>query len=225
MSSTPEHPSPRSTSSRFAPLLGITAGLCILFALVFSLLPGLLSSSLGSSVFRAPPPFAIELVPSGEMLTKSSLSDNVTVLTFWAHWCRPCRQSLPHIDAVARHFAGDSSVSIIAVNIDWSDGPEPIATFLREAHITAVTLGKPVSTPSQPDILEAFGGAGIPHLVIIDRSGTIGYEHRGFVAVENLEAALIEKIGELRSSEEPAPLNNRSESITQGRSYRGKEGL
>lgn len=99
---------------------------------------------------------------------------------------------------MARHFAGDSSVAIVAVNIDWSDGPEPIELFLREAGITAVPVGRATTTPNQQSILEAFGGSGIPYFVIIDKTGTIRYEHRGFLALENIDTAMIKKIEELR---------------------------
>ena len=179
-------------------MLGIGTGLLLLFIVLVPRLPRILSSTLGSTVFRTPPPFAIELVSEGRTITERSLMGKITVLNFWAHWCGPCRRSLPHINAVAQHYAGDPSVAVVAVAIDWSDGSEPIETFLREGDMSSVPVGKPASSPDQPVILEAFGGTGIPFFVIIDKTGTIRYEHRGFLAVEDIKATIIEKIEELR---------------------------
>lgn len=174
-------------------------------AVLIPFFPRLLRLGLSSSVSRQPPPFTIELTSGGPSLTEASLPGKITVLTFWAHWCRPCRSTLPSINAVAQRYAGDNSVVVVAVSVDWSDGAQPIETFLRGANLTSVTVGKPADTPGQQDILEAFGGAGIPYLVVIDTNGIIRYEHRGFLAGEDLDDVLVEKIEELRSEDRNSP--------------------
>src|SRR5580765_2092376 len=54
----------------------------------------------------------------GKPVTLSEGKDKqIYVIEFWATWCPPCRQSIPHLTKIARHF-DKSNVTIIGVSID-----------------------------------------------------------------------------------------------------------
>jgi thiol-disulfide isomerase/thioredoxin len=88
----------------------------------------------------------------------------IVVLDFWATWCGPCIQSMPHLNELVAEFK-DQPVEFIAL----SDEPaETISGFLKENPIHAR-----VATDVTQAALKAFGVAGIPTTFIIDRSGVV----------------------------------------------------
>jgi tetratricopeptide (TPR) repeat protein len=65
---------------------------------------------------RMAPPFEITTL-SGEVVSMDDLQGKVVLLDFWATWCEPCREALPHIREVAKKFQGQPLV-IISVSLD-----------------------------------------------------------------------------------------------------------
>jgi cytochrome c biogenesis protein CcmG/thiol:disulfide interchange protein DsbE len=53
----------------------------------------------------APPARLVKI--DGETILTSDLLGNVVILTFWATWCRPCREELPLLSRYAEQHARD----------------------------------------------------------------------------------------------------------------------
>jgi thiol-disulfide isomerase/thioredoxin len=102
---------------------------------------------------------------NGDAVDLSSLHGKVVVLDFWASWCRPCAKSLPHLADLAREFAGRDAV-IYAVD-QWDSAAE-IESFMLESDLEI-----PAALDREGAASVAFGVSGIPHLVVIDQTGTI----------------------------------------------------
>ena len=70
---------------------------------------------------RMAPPFTV-ITADGRKVSLDDLQGTVVLLDFWATWCEPCREALPHIRKVARKFEGQPLV-IQSVSLD-SDEPK-----------------------------------------------------------------------------------------------------
>src|SRR5229473_1067184 len=55
---------------------------------------------------RMVPPFSITAI-DGQQISMDDLQGKVVLLDFWATWCAPCREALPHIQKVAKKFQGE----------------------------------------------------------------------------------------------------------------------
>lgn len=118
-----------------------------------------------------PPPPApdLTLVVDGVERPLSSFEGPV-ILDLWATWCGPCRQSLPHLDTLARRW-GDA-VTVLAVSVD--DDPEDASRY---------TSGQ--GTPAFQwawagyGAMEAFGVHGIPAYFVLDAEHRVVGKVRG----------------------------------------------
>ena len=92
----------------------------------------------------------------------------VTVVDFWATWCKPCIASLPHLEQLAETH-GD--VDVIAVNLD--DAAAARSLFDRKGY-TAIHL-----VMDDGEVSERYSVNSIPHTVVIGRDGVVAKVFRG----------------------------------------------
>jgi cytochrome c biogenesis protein CcmG, thiol:disulfide interchange protein DsbE len=133
-------------------------------------------------VTSAEHPFAPEFsLPdmSGQQLKLSDYRGKVVLLDFWATWCDPCRDEIPHFVEL-QNKVGDQGFQIIGVSMD--DGPEPVRDFYRKFKMNyPVVMGN-------AQIGELYGGVlGLPIAFMIGRDGRIYSKHIGATEVSLLE--------------------------------------
>ncbi|MBS0583927.1 MAG: redoxin domain-containing protein [Proteobacteria bacterium] len=102
-------------------------------------------------------------------------------LKFWATWCVPCREQMPHFENAYRH-AGDD-LEVVAINIGFDDTLEQIREYRSKLGITM-----PIVRDDDGRLGELFRLRVTPQHVIIDRDGRIAYV--GHLADARLDAAL-----------------------------------
>ncbi|WP_271783304.1 TlpA disulfide reductase family protein [Aquimarina algiphila] len=123
--------------------------------------------------------------PEGKMLSLKQSMGKITIIDFWASWCKPCRMENPNVVNVYKKYH-DKGLNIISVSLDKKQEAWTKAISddnLDWNHVSNLQFW-------QEPIAQAYGVRSIPATFILDEKGN--------VIAKNLRGpALEEKISEL----------------------------
>jgi len=108
----------------------------------------------------------------GQSISVAAYTGKVVVLSFWASWCGPCRKELPILESI-QQVAGKERVPVVAINIEDRNTFRKIARKLTSFNLL-------LATDTSGHAQRAYGVNGIPHMVIISKSGQIMRVHQGY---------------------------------------------
>lgn len=114
----------------------------------------------------------------------------ITIVSFWATWCKPCIQELINIDNLYEEWQKKYNVKLIAVSIDDSRTAPKVKPFVTSKNWTYDVL-----VDINSDLKRAMNVTNPPTLFLIDKTGKIVFTHTGYI--EGDENELEEKIAEL----------------------------
>ena len=123
---------------------------------------------------------------NGPSFDTAARHNGLVFLDFWATWCDPCRDSIPLVQRFARAHPG-----IEVISVDVGEPAILVRPFVQRFAMQRVAL--------DPDAIasHAFGVAGFPTLVAIDRSSHVHVIGIGFDAgVERAMADAVARYGD-----------------------------
>lgn len=127
------------------------------------------------------PDFSVSPVLGGKPVKLADLKGHYVLLDFWATWCGPCKETLPHTSAIAKDFR-DKGLVTLAIS---AEKPDKIKAFWADHDYSM-----PAYQDNDGAASEAYGAAAIPLLVLIDPTGKIAYAKFGSMPEADLRANL-----------------------------------
>jgi thiol-disulfide isomerase/thioredoxin len=121
---------------------------------------------------RMAPPFSIRTM-DGKTVSLDGLAGKVVLNDFWATWCGPCREALPHVRQIAQKFQGQP---LVVLSISLDDDEAKWKDFVAKNNMTWLQYRDGGFTGS---IARMFAVNAIPHTFTIDPDGVLQDEHIG----------------------------------------------
>jgi thiol-disulfide isomerase/thioredoxin len=140
---------------------------------------------------KEPYDFQLRNARDGSPFPLAPQKGKIIVLSFWATWCGPCRETEPHFEHVAAQFQGNPDVVFLAADCDEDETLVP--AYLDEV--------KPHTSVVFADGLDRLlGVTAFPTFIVLDRNGKIAYRAAG-ADPAHLELDLGEAVRRLVSEE------------------------
>lgn len=128
--------------------------------------------------------FSQKTVPSIDVKTLEGKSVNIqdytntgkiTVLSFWATWCSPCKKELNAISDVYEQWQEDYDMQLVAVTIDNSRAVRKVKPMVDGFSWEYVIL-----SDQNEDLKKAMNFQTVPQTFLLDQEGNIVYSHSGY---------------------------------------------
>jgi thiol-disulfide isomerase/thioredoxin len=105
----------------------------------------------------------------------ADLKGKAVILDFWATYCPPCREEIPHLNALLEKYGADN-LYIVGLNVGGAEDLPRIPDFVKNTKIDY-----PIAFPEDELTQFVFGERDdIPQTAVFDRKGTMVTKIVGF---------------------------------------------
>jgi peroxiredoxin len=132
------------------------------------------------------PDFSLTTI-DGEPFRLSDEKGNVVVINFFATWCGPCRQELPHVESIWMKHRDQPGFRLLVIGREEST--EAVRDFRSENGFSF-----PMAADPDRVVFSLFATESIPRTVVVSPAGTVVYSQIGFLEGDQAELeAVIEQ--------------------------------
>jgi len=113
----------------------------------------------------------------GNSVNLQSLVDgeSMTIISFWATWCKPCIKELTNISALMEDWEEEFNVKLVAISVDDARNAMKIKPFAAGRGWDFDILLDP-----NGDVQRAMNVANPPTTYLLDKTGKVVYLHNGY---------------------------------------------
>ena len=124
-----------------------------------------------SAVSGIAPDFALQS-RDGSSVSLADLRGQVVMINFWATWCGPCREEMPHLEALHQRYSA-LGFTLLGVNVE--ENSADAVSWLEETPVSFPVLFDP-----QNHVSKLYDVVAMPSTVLVDRQGNVRYLHHGY---------------------------------------------
>ena len=124
--------------------------------------------------------FAPQIIVEQWLTPAPDTTGKFVLVDFWATWCGPCRQSIPHLNDLQARFKD----RLVVIGLT-DESPEKVRAM------TSPQMNYSVGTDRQKQMSRLVEVKGIPHAMLIDPRGIVRFEGMpGYLTESGLERLL-----------------------------------
>jgi len=106
----------------------------------------------------------------------------ITVLSFWATWCAPCKRELDAIAELYPTWSAEYNTRLVAITIDNARALTQVKPLIQEKGWEFDVL-----VDSKQELQQALNFQAIPQTFVVDTQGNIVYQHEGYTPGDEYE--------------------------------------
>ncbi len=110
----------------------------------------------------------------GRRATLEDLRGQVVVLDFWATYCPPCREEIPHLVRMQRQF-GPKGLKVVGLNVGGEEDRPKVPDFVK-----LYGIQYELADPEDETVRQFLLTDDIPQTFVIDRQGRVVEHVTGF---------------------------------------------
>lgn len=135
--------------------------------------------------------FAQKTVPEIDVKTLEGKSVNIqdyieegkiTVLSFWATWCSPCKKELNTINDYYSEWQEKYNMNLLAITIDNTRAIRKVKPMVDNFGWEYTVL-----SDVNEDLKKAMNFQTVPQTFVVDQNGEIVYSHSGYTPGDEIE--------------------------------------
>lgn len=100
----------------------------------------------------------------------------MTVISFWATWCSPCKKELNNISYLYEDWIYDYDMELVAISIDDARNASKV-----KAYVNGQGWDYEVLLDFNEDLKRLLSFQTVPFTVLVNEDGKIVYSHSGYV--------------------------------------------
>ena len=152
-------------------------------AKLFSLALFLCLGTLAFGQTKAMPSIAVKTLDGKSVDLKDYAGkEKITIYSFWATWCSPCKRELDAIADLYPEWVEKYDVQLVAVTIDTQQSLSQVKPMVASKGWDYVVLSD-VNSAS----LASLNFQTVPQMFVTDKSGNIIYSHGAYVPGDEFE--------------------------------------
>lgn len=109
-------------------------------------------------------------------ISNYSKNGKITIISFWATWCVPCKKELNNMADLYDEWVEDYGVELVAISIDDSRNTAKVKTY-----VDGQGWDFEVLLDANSDLKRALNFQTVPFTMLINTKGEIVYRHTGYV--------------------------------------------
>jgi thiol-disulfide isomerase/thioredoxin len=100
-----------------------------------------------------------------------SIQNRLVIVDFWATWCKPCKEAIPHMNEIAQAFRADIQCMGIS-----DEANSKFERGLKDSKLDKNDFAYPVGVDPTGSMKQGFGIGAIPHVVVISSDGIVRWQ-------------------------------------------------
>ena len=118
--------------------------------------------------------FTLENIENEWVSLSEIQGEQLTIIDFWATWCKPCTKAMPKLNDIYNHYKNDG-LSVIGISCD---GPRSISKVGAVA--SSLEIDYHILKDINCEVMNTYQYQSFPTLIMVDSDNEVIYVHEGF---------------------------------------------
>tara|TARA_Y100000385_G_scaffold287402_1_gene351587 strand:+ start:4232 stop:4741 length:510 start_codon:yes stop_codon:yes gene_type:complete len=136
-----------------------------------------LQAQVGNTNLSSLPEITLKNIDGKDInLADYGTNEKITVISFWATWCKPCIKELKNLNVLLDDWIEDYNMELVAISLDDSRNAAKV-----KPTVNALNWDFDVLLDPNGELQRAMNVANPPVTFLVNQSGKIVYTHTGYV--------------------------------------------